>query len=109
MDKPQRVTTENQAATPTKVYSCKEKILYTVCDSKILQLDKKDLNQIDKCKDINRLQKCHSGKPFVAVNMGSEESGNKIGSKKRLTLEEIKNIPRFKDYEAGEPSQVIVL
>lgn len=105
LDKPQRGMVRNQTAVLTKVHSCKEKTLYTVRNGKIVQLDKKDLKQLDNCEDKNEQQKCDHGKPFVAVNISSD-GVNKLEIEQRLTLEEIKQIPRFKDYGMGEPSQV---
>lgn len=73
-------------------------------DGKIIQLEKKDLNRLDKCEDTKKQQTCDYGKHFVAINVNSEVDDRG----QRLTLEEIKQLPRFKDYEAGEPSQVNV-
>lgn len=108
LDKRQIATAEKQTTSPAKVYACREETLYTVRDGKIVQLDKKDINQVGKCEDMNKQQKCDYGKRFVAVNAG-DEGVNVPEIEQRLTLEEIKQIPWFKDYETGEPSQILYI
>lgn len=70
----------------SKIYSCKEKKLFTIKNGKIVQITKKnneDIDTIEKEKDSNK---------------------NELIS--RLSVEDIKKIPKFQNYEEGTPSKV---
>ncbi|XP_047003365.1 RNA-binding protein 41-like isoform X1 [Schistocerca americana] len=91
----------------TRVYTCKPETLYTIKDGKIVQLNalpkhKTDMKEKDTC----------GGQAFVLSDVNSSEvqvvSLSEIQNN-RLNLEQIKQLPRFQNYDRGLPSPVLFL
>lgn len=87
------------------VYSCKPQTLYTIKDKKIVPLNAISKPQKNgKCKE---LVSC-GGQSFVVSDKPQEIISLDYISRNRLSVSEIKKLPRFEAYQIGNPSTVSI-
>ncbi|PSN35686.1 hypothetical protein C0J52_10186 [Blattella germanica] len=103
-------TTISESTKPSRVYSCKPETLYSIKDKKIVPLNKipplPASSGNPSCSSSNNV----SGQPFVVTKLNESEIktlGREDILKNRLSIEEIKKLPRFQNYEKGSPTQVL--
>lgn len=93
------VIISRQPPRPTSVATCQRETLYTVKNGRIIPLKSKDkVSNENVDKDREKL----AGQAFVALELPAE-----ISISGRLTEQEIRQLPRFKNYERGAISNVI--
>ncbi|KAJ9590238.1 hypothetical protein L9F63_016625, partial [Diploptera punctata] len=91
---------------PSRVYTCKPETLYTIKDKKIVPLNK--VPPVSASIGNPSRNASSSGQPFVIPNIKESEIDMLTKEdilKNRMSVEEIKLLPRFQNYEKGPPSQ----
>ena len=92
---------------PNHVYTCKPETLYTIKDKKIVPLNKVPPDSANAGSPSPSASS--SGQPFVVPNIKESEIQTLTKEdilKNRMSVEEIKLLPRFQNYDKGLPSQV---
>lgn len=91
------------------VYSCKPETLYTVKDKKIVPLSQVPPLPVSVRSASHSSSGCN-GEPFVVSDIeGSptETLRREDIQRNKLSVEQIKLLPRFQNYDKGSPSQVM--
>lgn len=100
------VIVENRKPVETKMYGCAKHRLFTVKNGKIVEVGGKQQTSYEsstKKSDVEKERDNCSGQPFVTVG---EITENNLQNNKRLSECEIRQIPKFKNYERGKLNKV---
>lgn len=95
---------------PCHVYSCKPETLYTVKDKKIVPLSEVPVLPVSVRSASHSSSGCN-GEPFVVSDIEGSEIKTLCREdiqRNKLSVEQIKLLPRFQNYDKGSPSQVML-
>jgi hypothetical protein len=90
------------------MYSCKPETLYTIKDKKIMPVSEVPSIPVSVRSASHSSSGCN-GQPFVVSDIEDSEIKALCRDdilRNRLSMEEIKLLPRFQNYDKGPPSQV---
>lgn len=98
----QSVTRKKHDEKRKNLVGCKPETLYTVKDNRIVRLEKKS-NVFEVKGDSRKLGDCYD---TVEIKLPINKAEEKLLEGSRLSLEDIKKIPKFENYDPGECSKV---
>jgi hypothetical protein len=90
------------------IYSCKPETLYTIKDKKIVPVSEVPSFPVSVRSASHSSSGCN-GQPFVVSDIKDSEIKTLCREdiqRNRLSMEEIRLLPRFQNYDKGPPSQV---